>query len=54
MRCLWKKIPIVIGVTVVVIGIIIGSKAYFGDSATELPDKEKIEKIVKPSGIQQH
>ena len=40
-----KKIPIAIGVAVVIIGIIIvGSKAYFGDSATEMPGEEKIEK----------
>ena len=40
-----KKIPIAIGVAVVIVGIIIvGSKAYFGDSATELPAEEKIEK----------
>jgi len=40
-----KKIPIAIGVTAVIIGIIIvGSKAYFGDSATELPGEEKVEK----------
>lgn len=40
-----KKIPIAIGVAVVIVGIIIvGSKAYFGDSATEMPGEEKIEK----------
>lgn len=42
-----KKIPISIGVAVMIIGIIIiGSKAYFGDSATELPGEEKAEKIL--------
>ena len=40
-----KKIPIAIGVAVVIIGIIIvGSKAFFCDSATEMPGEEKIEK----------
>lgn len=40
-----KKIPIAIGVAALIIGIVIvGSKAYFGDSATELPAEEKIEK----------
>lgn len=52
-RVMNKKIPIAIGVAVVIIGIIIvGSKAYFGDSATELPAEEKIEKslnIQEPS-----
>ena len=44
-RIMNKKIPIAIGVAVVIIGIIIvGSKAYFGDSVTELPAEEKIEK----------
>lgn len=47
MRVMNKKIPIAIGIAVVIIGIIIvGSKAYFGDSATELPAEEKIEKTL--------
>jgi hypothetical protein len=42
-----KKILIAAGVAVVIIGIIIvGSKAYFGDSATELPGEEKTEKAL--------
>ena len=40
-----KKIPIAAGIAVAVIVIaIIGAKAYFGDSKTELPAEEKIEK----------
>ena len=39
-----KKIPIGVGIAVVAIVIIIvGAKAYFGDSATELPGEEKME-----------
>jgi uncharacterized protein YpmB len=42
-----KKIPIAIGIAVVIIGIIIvSSKAYYGDSKTELPAEEKIEKAL--------
>ena len=42
-----KKIPIGVGITVVAIVIIIVSaKAYFGDSATELPGEEKMEKTL--------
>lgn len=40
-----KKIPIGIGIAVIIIGIIVvGSKAYYGDSKTELPAEETIEK----------
>ena len=40
-----KKIPISIGITAVVIVVmIVGIKTYFGDSATELPGEEKMEK----------
>jgi hypothetical protein len=39
-----KKIPIGIGIAVVaIVVIIVGAKAYFGDSATELPGEEKME-----------
>ena len=42
-----KKIPIGIGIAVVVIVVmIVGIKAYFGDSATELPGEEKMEKTL--------
>ena len=42
-----KKIPIGIGITAVVIVVmIVGIKAYFGDSATELPGEEKMEKTL--------
>ena len=42
-----KKIPIGIGIAVVAIVItIVGIKAYFGDSATELPGEEKMEKTL--------
>ena len=42
-----KKIPIGVGITVVAIVIIIVSaKAYFGDSATELPGEETTEKTL--------
>ena len=45
MRFMNKKIPIAVGIAVIIIGIIIvGSKAYYGDSKTELPAEEKIEK----------
>ena len=40
-----KKIPIGIGIAAVVfVVMIVGIKAYFGDSATELPGEEKMEK----------
>lgn len=40
-----KKIPIAIGIAVVAIVIAVAAaKAYFGDSATELPAEEKVEK----------
>ena len=39
-----KKIPIGIGIAAMVIVVmIVGIKAYFGDSATELPGEEKME-----------
>ncbi len=39
-----KKIPIGIGIAVVAIVVtIVGIKAYFGDSAAELPGEEKTE-----------
>lgn len=42
-----KKIPIGIGIAAVVIVVmIVGTKAYFGDSATELPGEEKMEKTL--------
>ena len=42
-----KKIPIGIGIAAVVIVVmIVGIKAYFGDSATELPGEEKMEKTL--------
>lgn len=42
-----KKIPIVIGIAVVAIGItIVGVKSYFGDAATELPQEESVEKTL--------
>jgi hypothetical protein len=40
-----KKIPIAIGIAVAVIAVVlVGAKAYLGDSKTELPAEEKIEK----------
>ena len=42
-----KKIPIGIGIAAMVIVVmIVGIKAYFGDSATELPGEEKMEKTL--------
>ena len=42
-----KKIPIGIGIAALVIVVmIVGIKAYFGDSATELPGEEKMEKTL--------
>ena len=42
-----KKIPIGIGITAVIIVVmIVGIKSYFGDSATELPGEEKMEKTL--------
>ena len=42
-----KKIPIGIAITAVIIVVmIVGIKAYFGDSATELPGEEKMEKTL--------
>lgn len=42
-----KKIPIGLGIAVLAIVItIVGVKAYFGDSATELPGEEKMEKTL--------
>lgn len=42
-----KKIPIVIAIAVVAIGIaIVGVKSYFGDTATELPQEENVEKTL--------
>ena len=42
-----KKIPIGIGIAAVIIVVmIVGIKAYFGDSATELPGEEKMEKTL--------
>jgi hypothetical protein len=42
-----KKIPIGIGIAAVVIVVmIVSAKAYFGDSATELPGEEKMEKTL--------
>ena len=42
-----KKIPIGIGIAAVVtVVMIVGIKAYFGDSATELPGEEKMEKTL--------
>ena len=39
-----KKIPIGVGIALVaIVVIIVGAKAYFGDSATELPGEEKME-----------
>lgn len=38
-----KKIPIGIIAVVAIVVIIVGAKAYFGDSATELPGEEKME-----------
>jgi hypothetical protein len=40
-----RKIPIVIGIVIVIVGIIVvGAKSYLGDSTTELPGEEKMEK----------
>ena len=42
-----KKIPIGVGIAAVIIVVmIVGIKAYFGDSATELPGEEKMEKTL--------
>jgi len=42
-----KKIPVGIGIAAVVIVVmVVGIKAYFGDSATELPGEEKVEKTL--------
>ena len=42
-----KKIPIGIDIAAVIIVVmIVGIKAYFGDSATELPGEEKMEKTL--------
>ena len=42
-----KKIPIGIGIAAMVIVVmIVGIKAYFRDSATELPGEEKMEKTL--------